>query len=385
MPDFYLGEMLDKQKPYPNVSAEPYLRDGVAVIPVIGPITRYSTPWSVTSTEKLLHCIRHYEEQGVEILLHLDCPGGSASALFELTEYIRDSKVKITSYVGDLAASAGYLIASATQHITSSEAGYVGSVGAIIQLYIGMEDEIKTYTSAISPMKHLPEGKKRDAEIQKQVDRIGEMFVNDLTLNMGIEKEVILSTFGRGALVPSEDALAANMIHSIGSFESLFSKEKGVLMMTEAEMRAEMKSREAELRAEFTLKQELLVAEIAKTNETELSSKVEAAKVEAIANESKRIVGINALAITGHDALITEMKADPSVTIEMAAVRILTAETTSQAAALANLKVDAVEPVDVAPVAVEADAKLLAEFGGDQSLVDLYLDTSKSGAVVFNG
>jgi len=398
MSNFYLGELLDKQKPHMEDEMDddglgvgvPYMRGNLAVIPIIGPISRYPSYWSLISTDTILARIKKCEEKGHDILLHIDSPGGSASSLFELTDYIRNSKVKITSYVGDLAASAGYLIASATSHITASPAAYVGSVGAIIQMMKGMDEEIKTYTSAISPMKHLPEGKARDAEIQKQVDRLGEMFVDDLVVNMGISKEVILSTFGHGALVPSEEAIQVGMVHSIGSFESLFPNDEGVLKMNEIEtLRAEMKAREITMKAEFAVQQEALKSSFQAEKDSassDLTAQIATAKAEAIADEAKRITGIEALCITGHDDLVTEMKADPSVSVEMAAVRILTAERTSQAAAAANLKTDAVDPLAaIDPATARGDATLLAEFGGDQKLVDEYLLATKSGGVVFKG
>jgi len=398
MSNFYLGEMLDKQKPHVEDNSEtdgtgvgePYMRGNLAVIPIVGPISRYPSYWSLISTDTILARIRKSEEKGHDILLHIDSPGGSASALFELTDYIRNSKVKITSYVGDLAASAGYLIASATSHITASSAAYVGSVGAIIQMMKGMDEEIKTYTSAISPMKYLPEGKARDAEIQKQVDRLGEMFVDDLVVNMGISKEGILSTFGRGALVPSEEAIQIGMIHSIGSFESLFPNDEGVLRMNEIEtLRAEMKAREITMQAEFTAQQEVLKSSFQAEKDSassKLTAQIATAKAEAIADEAKRITGIEALCITGHDTLVSEMKADSTVSVEMAAVRILTAERTSQTAAAANLKTDAANPLPtIDPNAVRGDVQLLAEFGGDQKLVDEYLAASKAGNVIFKG
>jgi len=400
MPELLLGEfeLLDKQKPnvvdggeYEGYVGSPYVREGIGVIPIIGPISRYDTGWSYISTDTLLARIKHFEEKEFDILLHIDCPGGAVSGLFELTDYIKNSKSKITSYVGDLAASAGYLIASATSHITCSRAGNVGSVGAIIQYYKGMDEAIKTYRSAVSPLKHLPEGKRLDAQIQAQVDRVGQMFVDELVVNFNKTEEVILSTFGQGALVPSEQALEVGMINSIGSFESIFTTTniEGVSKMTEAEMRAEMKVREDVIRAELKIKEASLADEIAKAVEAEKVRSTEAlakAKVEAVADESKRITGIDSLLITGHSELVKEMKADPSVTVEMAAIRILTAEKTSQTAAAANLSSDQVAPLATAdPALVRSDAALLAEFGGDQALVDEYLAATTSGGVHFKG
>ena len=69
------------------------------------------------------------------ILLQLDSPGGEVSGAFELAQQIRDaSQIKpVRAVVSSLAASAGYLLASAAQEISISDTGVAGSIGVVMR------------------------------------------------------------------------------------------------------------------------------------------------------------------------------------------------------------------------------------------------------------
>lgn len=61
-------------------------------------------------------------------------------------------------------------------------------------------------------------------------------------------------------------------------------------------------------------------------------------RTEGVTAERTRILAIEGHALAGHEALIAEMKADPAITADMAAVRLLNAEKTIRAGQLAAVK-----------------------------------------------
>ena len=69
------------------------------------------------------------------VMMVFDTPGGEVSGAFDLAERIYQARgtKPITAVVSDMAASAGYLLASAADEIVVSPTGYVGSIGVVMR------------------------------------------------------------------------------------------------------------------------------------------------------------------------------------------------------------------------------------------------------------
>lgn len=207
------------------------MRGSIAIIPVIGGIYRYANLFTEfcggTSTEMLAKdIVAAGDNRSVShIILNFDTPGGQAAAIAENAELIRmvSQKKPVIAYVDDLAASAGYWLASACNHIAASKTAMVGSIGAVysFRLYDDGSEKIEI-VSSVSPKKRpdikTDEGKN---QIQAWADKLGEIFVEDVAANRGITKEEVLKNFGQGDLLIGTDALKAGMIDEITTFEAL--------------------------------------------------------------------------------------------------------------------------------------------------------------------
>jgi len=210
------------------------MRGNIAVIPVIGAIYRYANLFTelcgATSTEILAKDITAaIENRAVStIVLVIDSPGGQASGIAELSELIRKAgeKKPVISYVDDLAASAGYWIASSANHIAASKTAMVGSIGAVYSFRM-MDDGMQTIeiVSSVSPKKR-PDIKTQEGKEQIQVwaDKLGQIFVEDVAKNRGVTVEKVLQDFGQGDLLIGDDALKAGMIDEITTFEALIAE-----------------------------------------------------------------------------------------------------------------------------------------------------------------
>jgi len=224
-----IGKPLDKTR-----TAE--LFGDVAVVPVIGAIYRYANIFTeicgATSTEMLAKELRLVNENPKvkTIILNMDCPGGQAAGISELAQYIRnDIKKPIICYVDDLAASGGYWLASACDHIASSKTAVVGSIGAVYSFSVNKNDGVEKIeiVSSVSPKKRFDittdEGK---GQVQVWADRLGEIFVEDVAAFRGVTTKKVLEKFGQGDLLIGKDALKAGMVDEITTFESLLKKVK---------------------------------------------------------------------------------------------------------------------------------------------------------------
>jgi protease IV len=96
------------------------------------------------------------------VILSIDSPGGTTAggeAIFEAVRRIAAEK-PVVAQVGTLAASAGYMVASATDHIVARQSSIVGSIGVLVQFpdLTGLMDKvgIKLEEVKSSPLKAEP-------------------------------------------------------------------------------------------------------------------------------------------------------------------------------------------------------------------------------------
>jgi len=208
------------------------MRDGVATIPVTGPIFRRADLFTelsgATSTETMAKDLTTaLDDPDVgAIILDIDSPGGEAFGVAELSAmiYAARGQKPITAYVDGLGASAAYWIASAADDIVLSTTAFVGSIGAVI----AVRDPTKAksadieFVSSQSPNKRSdPTTERGKNQIQAIVDALASVFVADVARYRAVTEETVLSDFGQGALVMGQSAVDAGMADRIGSYESL--------------------------------------------------------------------------------------------------------------------------------------------------------------------
>lgn len=185
--------------------------DGVAIIPVEGTLVhRGSTPNSssgLTGYNKLSQWFRAaMDDTSVRaIMLDVDSPGGEVAGAFDFADEIYNARGSkpITAVAADLAASAGYLIASAADEVVVTRTGRVGSVG-VVTAHANWEKAIDKAGVTIThiyagdhkidgnPYGPLPP-EVRD-RIQGEIDRLYSFFVSTVARNTGLTEEAVRST-----------------------------------------------------------------------------------------------------------------------------------------------------------------------------------------------
>jgi protease IV len=96
------------------------------------------------------------------VILAIDSPGGTTAGGEQIFDEVRRlaAEKPVTAQVGTLAASAGYMIASATDHIVARKTSIVGSIGVLVQYpdVTGLMDKlgIKLEEVKSSPLKAEP-------------------------------------------------------------------------------------------------------------------------------------------------------------------------------------------------------------------------------------
>ncbi len=212
---------------------------GIAVIPVVGTLVRRSMGIEAASglmsygeIESRLDAALA-DPQVAGILLDLDSPGGEASGVFELAERIRAaSSIKpIWAHANDAAYSAAFAIAAACQRLTLSQTAGVGSIG-VIALHV--DQSVKdakdglNYTAVFagshkndfSP--HEPLTPQATTALQAEVDRLYDIFVNQVGQMRGLDPDAVRAT--EAGLFYGEQAVAAGLADAVMPLEQVMTE-----------------------------------------------------------------------------------------------------------------------------------------------------------------
>ena len=314
-------------------------RGSNAVINVTGPIFRYANMFTeisgATSTDAIAKAIGEAEQSDVDaIVFNFDSPGGEATEISNLAELIATTPKPTVAYVGAMAASAGYWLASAADEIVIGSTGLVGSIGTVATIDLSSDDETIEIVSSQSPNKRLdPNTEEGQQSIQAMVDKMAQVFIENVAMYRKVSVEHVLTYFGKGGLLMGAEAVAAGMADRIGSFETLVTTTGEVTMADEN-----------------MFKLEDLSAEFLQANCESLYDSILAEGIAAGAEgERMRIQGIHAHSMPGFEASIESMMFDGQTKPEQAAVKLL-GEIKAQGDNVMNLVAETQSPIVDEPV-----------------------------------
>lgn len=213
------------------------MRDGVAVIPVVGPLFRYANLFTrvsgATSYELLaLDFVAALENPDVDsIMLAIDSPGGEVNGCSELAQLIYESRGSkpIIAYVSGDAASGAYWIASACDEIIVSSTSGLGSIGVVGIYKLDDDDNNATIeiVSSQSPHKRLDLTSDEDRSIiQTRIDSLADVFVGDVARNRDVEPQIIIDDYGGGDVFIGDNAVQKGLADRLGSFEKTLQELK---------------------------------------------------------------------------------------------------------------------------------------------------------------
>lgn len=300
------------------------VRDGVALVPIEGPLFRRAnlmTEFSGATSYDMaaLDFSAAVNDPLVNaVLLLVDSPGGEVNGASELAAMIRQARdtsgKSVDAYVSGTGASAAYWLSSAARKIYASDTAIIGSIG--VQSGYTIRDA-KTgertvrFVSSQSPLKNAdPESEAGAQQIQQTVDGLAQVFVSTVADNRGITTEKVLSDYGKGGVYVAAKALEQGMIDGISTLEAVItSLKKESSEMDYSQLTA---TTIAENRPD-------LAAELRKEG-------AQAVDTAAIATaERERIMGIIAAGegLQGVDAIISAAIADPKQTAATVALDLL--------------------------------------------------------------
>lgn len=163
------------------------------------------------------------------VLLIVDSPGGTTvggEAIFNAVRKIAEKK-PVVAQVGTLAASAGYMIASATDHIVARQTSIVGSIGVLFQYpdisqllnKIGVKVEtIKSSPLKAEPNYFNPASDEAKAMIRNMIMDSYNWFVDLVEKRRSFTHEEALA-LADGSIYTGRQALQKKLIDELGGEE----------------------------------------------------------------------------------------------------------------------------------------------------------------------
>ncbi len=383
------------------------VRNGIAVISVHGIITARAdiftflmggTPLDLLAKEfqKALN-----DDEIKAILLDIDSPGGVATGPAEMAEIIFNARKNkpIWAYIGRNGCSAAYWLACAAENIVAHKSALVGSVGVVST--IPMQEtpdkdgyrQIEVVSSNAKNKRPDPRTPEGLAEVRRELNCIEREFITAIANYRGLTPEYIQQNFGQGGVHIGAEAVKANMIDMLGSYESVIATliqtinpmtNKGVNTMSDNEN---------------TIKKDHITTDYLNRERPELYNII---KAEGAKEERKRLAAIEEIGMIGYESLIKAAKENPEMTAEKLAVQIIAAEKAKGAEYIASLQEAAKNMPDISPSATtmpeqlscqgatpeeraenewKANGKIRAEFSGDKEAFMAFYTANEKGLV----
>jgi ClpP class serine protease len=330
-------------------------RNGVAVVPVHGPLFRRADMFSeisgATAVDTLATDIQAADDDPAvnRILLDIDSPGGEAAGIIELAEHIRgvSAVTPVTAYIGHLGASGAYALAAGAAEVVMAKMAVAGQVGVVLTVRAVDDSDDVEFVSAQSPDKRLPVSSDEGREkLQALTDRLGEEFVGAVAQLRGLDTADVIAW--RGGVLVGHDAVEAGMADRIGTFEGTLSDLQGDAMSGKTSP-----AQPAITRAFLDAEHPELVAAIQDEAIDGLAEKMDDKFSADLERETARVRAVLQVIDPHGEERWGELAAmawDGTSTAESAAVKVLASERAKHAAALAGLRADIPAPIAASTV-----------------------------------
>jgi len=195
-------------------------------------IARVKIEGTITEDEKLLALLDTVRDTASVkgVILTIDSPGGTTAggeAIYEAVRRLAEAK-PVTAQVGTLAASAGYMIASATDHIVARQSSIVGSIGVLFQFpditalmdKVGVKLEgVKSSPLKAEPSPFTPTTEEERAMIRALVMDSYDWFVGLVEQRRGMTRAEVLA-LADGSIFTGRQALERKLIDALGGEET---------------------------------------------------------------------------------------------------------------------------------------------------------------------
>jgi protease IV len=183
---------------------------------------------TITEDEELIKRLETIRQSSAVkgVILTIDSPGGTTVGGESIYDEVRKlaADKPVVAQVGTLAASAGYMIASATDHIVARKSSIVGSIGVLIQYpdvsglmdKLGIKlEEVKSSPLKASPSPFKPTNDDERAMVRKLILDSYDWFVGIVAERRKMTQAQALA-LADGSIFTGRQALTNRLIDAVG-------------------------------------------------------------------------------------------------------------------------------------------------------------------------
>lgn len=329
------------------------VRDGVAVIPVVGPLFRRANLFTEVSGATSLETLARDFETAVEspdvksILLDVDSPGGEVNGVSEMSDLVFQAReeLPVAAFVGGAGNSGAFWIASAADQVVAADTALLGSIGVRMAATDTRERDRENgirrieVVSSQSPNKAPdPTTDEGQAQMQRVVDQLADVFVDAVARNRGVDRRTVLEDFGGGRVFVGETAVSRGLADQIGTFEDTLARLQS---RTSGEDRVTLTAEEQTMAGENGDSDQELPDFTAEELREEFPEAVSEIEADAREEERRRIQTIHELDVSdGYEDLVVEGMFDPEASAESVSRAVLEARAEKRRAQLDARKAD---------------------------------------------
>lgn len=215
------------------------VRDGVAIVPVTGPIFRYADFFADISGAVSVETLARDLGEAVSnpavaaIILELNSPGGTVAGVNEFAAHISAAaeRKRVIAHSSGVCTSAAYWIASAADEIVIDATATLGSIGIVLSL---PDPAARSYKADIEFVSSQSPNKRPDitteqgrSVVQAHVDAVAQVFIETVARNRDLKPEEVVERFARGGHLVGQQAVDAGMADRLGTLEQLIAELSG--------------------------------------------------------------------------------------------------------------------------------------------------------------
>lgn len=166
------------------------------------------------------------------ILIEINSPGGSVVASDEIARAVKEAKKPVVAWVGEIAASGGYYVASAADYIVADKASITGSIGVIsvfpeysrllekmgINMTVVKGGEFKDFSMGYRPMTE----EEREM-LEGLVQEIYQQFLMEVAVNRNLSEDYVKSV-AEGKIYTGAKAKELKLVDDVGGREYALKK-----------------------------------------------------------------------------------------------------------------------------------------------------------------
>jgi len=219
-------------------------RDRIVILPVEGIIDDRRAEYVRAAVD---HVLDSRNVRGV--VLRVNSPGGGVTASDEIwyqVQRLKDARLPVVASYGGVAASGGYYVSCAADHIVAQETSITGSIGVIAQIFTmeGLLDKVGiepvTLIATGSPEKAVGndifrQWNEQDRQrILAMLDAAYEIFHRRVADGRGniVNDEQQLRSLASGAIFTANEALEGGLIDSIGYLDDAIAQLESMANLT---------------------------------------------------------------------------------------------------------------------------------------------------------